>query len=424
MGVQSYRAIGSSEPSRRAGGMAWGRAAAWVVLAISVGGLVAAAAWQPPAPPPAPAAPPVVPPTSPGQAPSPAEGERAQPAGKKALPRPAAVRRHGVAEPIPKPAGAIRIASYNVENLFTDKDPGASADSGTKPLKPAEETANAAKAIRAIDADVVALQEIGSLESLKAFRDQYLSDLGYAHLSAIDAGDGRGIEQAVLSRFPIKDEKNWPGMVVGGTHPDTWGREKNENAGQPIKFARSPLRVTIEAPGKSADEPFRLTLFVVHFKSGGPGNYWRVREAQKTGEMVKEFEKANPGARVAVLGDFNSQPGDPPVQALIDAGLVDAMKDRTPRDPKWMTHTSNRVIDLIMMNAALSGHAIKETRFVLGTPTRAEGVDWRTTANPEGWASDHYPVVVDFSLTPPPAAPATLSPGAAPASAPATKPSR
>ena len=30
-----------------------------------------------------------------------------------------------------------------------------------------------------------------------------LRRLGYEHIASVDAGDGRGIEQAVLSRFPV-----------------------------------------------------------------------------------------------------------------------------------------------------------------------------------------------------------------------------
>ena len=38
---------------------------------------------------------------------------------------------------------------------------------------------------------------------------------------------------------------------------------------------RGPLRVTVEVPGSQGEKPYDLTLYVVHSKSGGPGEYWR-----------------------------------------------------------------------------------------------------------------------------------------------------
>ncbi len=314
------------------------------------------------------------------------------------------VRLHGVAAPVAKPAGALRLATYNLENLFDPLKPGTPAgkardDAGegeAHPVKPAEERRALAAAIRAIDADILAVQEIESLETLTRFRDEHLSDLGYAHIASLDAGDRRGIEQSVLSRYPIKEVANWPNAELGGTHPAKWGRQDNEWAGQPIAFARSPLKVVIEVPVQGASPPrtIPLTLFVVHHKSGGPGGYWREAEAARTAELARAAAEGD--RAVAVLGDFNAKREDAPMAKYAAAAFVAAHADKPDTDPVWMSHTSGRVIDHILLSPSLAKMMVKETRFVLGTPTRPEGVDWRTTPNPPGWASDHYPVVVDF----------------------------
>lgn len=317
------------------------------------------------------------------------------------------VHRFGFKEPIAKPEGAIRLVSYNIENLFSDQGqfpenpvnsgPGGDGEGrSSQPIKPKAEVQAVADTIRRLDADILALQEIGSKEDLIAFRDQFLQGLKYDHVSSIDAGDGRGIEQSVLSRFPILSEQNWPNQTLEGVHPERWGRDANPNAGKPIEFTRSPLRVTIDVPTGEGGKSKPLTLFVVHHKSGGPGGYWREAEAAGVAKLANEFQKANPGQPVAILGDFNARPHEGPAQIYRDAGWLDTFAGLDLDQPKWTSHTSGRHIDFILGNQPLRDVVIKDTRFILGTPTRAEGVDWRTTPNPTGWASDHYPVVVDL----------------------------
>lgn len=115
-----------------------------------------------------------------------------------------AMRRFGVAQAPETTPGAIRVTTYNIENLFDDvDDPELTGDNDDiDDEKPLAELKAAARAIRLVDADVLCLQEVESLEALLAFRDAHLADMGYDHVVSIDAGTGRGIEQSVLSRFP------------------------------------------------------------------------------------------------------------------------------------------------------------------------------------------------------------------------------
>lgn len=323
------------------------------------------------------------------------------------------VRLHGIAEPIkrPEPRGStLRLATYNIENLFDDKDDpqlsGRYEDASM--TKPEPHCVAVAEAIRKIDADVLAVQEIESKDALLWFRDRHLKGLGYDHVVSLDAGDERGIEQAVLSRYPIKDVKQWVREELGGTHPEKFGREENAFAGKPITFHRSPLRVTIEAPAKDEKgnaipgKTYELTIFNVHLKSGGPGGYWREREATGIAKHIKEFQAAKPGANIVVLGDFNAQLSEPSMKVLVTdpsgPKLKDAFDDRPARDKTIQTHSSGRVIDHLLFTSDAWKEVVLDTRFVLGTITRPEGVDWRNTPAPTGWAADHYPVVVDVWL--------------------------
>ncbi len=306
--------------------------------------------------------------------------------------------RFGVRTPPAKAKGAIRIATYNVENLFDDQDdPTLSGDIEDLDMrKPDAHLEAAADALRRLDADVVALEEVESEGAVRWFRDQWLEGLGYTHLASIDAGDGRGIEQAVLSRYPITHTENWPGRDLGGVHPDLWGSQRNYNAGEPLQFHRSPLRVDVEIPTADEADTYTLTLFVVHHKSGRYGDYWREAEAEGLVSIIDELEAADPQSNVVVLGDFNAMLRDFSVRIYLDAGLIDAFADERDMSDRYVTHESGRPIDLMLVNANLAHELVPKSGFVLGTPARPAGADWRTTPPPAGYASDHYPVAVDL----------------------------
>lgn len=368
----------------------------------------------------------------------PAEPTKNQPAvtGRPPADRPAAEpkRRFGLEAPLARSAGAIRLATYNIENLFDDQDnPAISGDIDDKNMtKPEALCKAAAAAIRRLDADVLCMQEVESYEALIQFRDRYLAGMGYDHVVSIDAGDPRGIECSVLSRFPLSDPKVWRDLPLG-TEPEQVGNRANPNAGKALVMKRSPLRVTVdvpaehvarlrkaEHPGAPAAEagPYRLTLFVVHHKSGRDFGFQREREAGVVVGLVQDLLKSDPEANVAVLGDFNAQLSEKPMAVYREAGMVSVFADRSARDAATTSHSSGRTIDHILLGANARAEFIPASRFVLGTIDRPEGADWRTTPPPPGYASDHYPVAIDLwphDKPVEPAAPARPAPADRPA---------
>lgn len=306
------------------------------------------------------------------------------------------MRRFGIEAAPEKPAGTLRIATYNILNLFDDfDDPALTGDrDDADDTKQLHERLAVAQAIRELDADVLCLQEIESEQALLWFKNAFLSDLGYDHVASIDAGDERGIEQAVLSRVPILHTENWPQKHLGGIHPDKYGpRSKNWYAGQPINFHRSPLRVDVNVGTEASPEP--LTLVVVHHKSGRYSAYWRDAEAKGAVEILAELTEAHPDRPIMILGDFNAEPGDDSVQTYLKAGFDDIFAQRGSGNAT-VTHESGRRIDLILANKPAKAHLLIDQAFVLGTPARPRGVNWRDLPTFVGLASDHYPVAVDF----------------------------
>jgi len=310
-----------------------------------------------------------------------------------------------------KAPGTVRVATFNVENLFDDKDdPKISGEiDDIKMTKPAAQLRAAGLVIAALDADVLTLQEIESLEALLWFRDNHLKGLGYEHVASLDAGDGRGIEQAVLSRFPLSEVRNEPKQKLGGQQPSAWGDRPNSNSGSPFQFTRAPLHVTVTVPTSSVQEllaksgkttpvarDYKLQLLVVHLKSGREFGAQRVAEAEALVNMVRAIEKADAKANVLVLGDFNATLNRDELVVFSRAGLPSIFQDREPRDAKTMTHTSGRCIDHIFFNDQAQPELLMDSKFVLGTAARALGADFRTTPAPAGYSSDHYPVAIDL----------------------------
>lgn len=331
----------------------------------------------------------------------------------------------GVARAPRKASGTIRLACFNVENLFDGADDPALSGEHDDLAMTTDETrlVNIAAAIRELDADVLALEEVESEACLKWFRDTYLKDMGYEHLASQDVGYERGVEQSVLSRFPIEEVRTFIDMrlsTAASRLPTDAAERRKQGWADPIRlhkdgFQRSPLLASVRVPDGSL-----LQVIVVHFKAGGKKlAHHRELEALSVAGIVEGILKKDAAAHVAVLGDFNATPSQKAAKLLREkgtGGLVsayevrpDAGKDRAGDQGDdirraHLTHSFvpddqkgkpiERSIDFILLSPGLFEKAAKGSYFVLGTPKCLEGNDRR----PKGYASDHNPVAVDLKL--------------------------
>jgi len=305
----------------------------------------------------------------------------------------------GLTKAMPRIEGTIRLGSYNMLNFFDQIDDptlqGKYDDYGDNPgptsVYRCEELA---AIIRELDADVLALQEVESQKALEWFNKMFLSEMGYNYVVSKEVGYYRGIEQSVLSRFPISEVKTWQDAdltkikrIGGGWSeipPDT-----NE-----IAFQRSPLCFTVTSP-----EGYELTIFSIHHKAGRD-SWRRELEALQILDYIKAMTKENPERNIAVIGDFNAQPWDRSVRVYLRDGMTDAISHRTlnldwdDNSPLRKTHTSGRLIDFILLNSAAVNELVIDSGFVLGS-SHPE-YDWRNDAIPTGYASDHCALAVDM----------------------------
>lgn len=275
----------------------------------------------------------------------------------------------------PQPTGTVKLATYNVLNLFDSFDDPYSADAPSD-RKPRAELEAVARNIRKLDADVLALQEVENRGYLQRFVNAFLRDMGY-EVVAFEGNDNRGIDCAVLSRLPV-------GAVTSHRHV----RFEDPN-GKTMRFRRDLLDVRIEPPGAL---PF--DIFVIHLKSKGGeeegGADTRMGEAAAIQRILAERLKQDPKAAFVVCGDFNDTIDSKPVQAILgggDGALTAFVKD-LPEDGRvsYNQEPYLSMIDFVFASPAMAA------RYVPGSYRIVAG------GSPETTGSDHNPVAVSFKL--------------------------
>jgi hypothetical protein len=182
------------------------------------------------------------------------------------------------------PAPAARtftIASYNVENLFDAVRDGTEYDDyvpgsaqGWNKKMAGIKADNTAKAIRAINADLVCLQEVESKRALEGLLARLNIPKQRYPFYAI-AQTPTPVRCAVISAFPIV-------------------RAEDIDTGE---GRRAILRTEISIDGKL------LTVFVCHWKSKGGPESQRLPYAKALGKAIGHLE---PDTDFVIAGDFNT----------------------------------------------------------------------------------------------------------------------
>lgn len=283
-------------------------------------------------------------------------------------------------EPAPSPdaeppSSRFRIATFNVHRFFdTSCAEGACGPSAYEELPTQAEfdakASQLADAIRALDADLVALEEVETQPCLDALLARLTDVVPYGVLGEIDTP--ASVDVAVLSRTALD------AVVL-------------HRAAEPLRlpdgtvtvFSRELLEVHVRAP---AGAP--VILFAAHFRSKSSDDpARRLAEAQQAARDVNAAATAQPAALVALAGDLNDTPGSPPLDALVvDGGLIRVADDLpTAAQATYVFNGQGQAIDHVLIAPSQRAARIPGSARV-----------WRS-ASGGGWGgSDHFALSSDF----------------------------
>lgn len=270
--------------------------------------------------------------------------------------------------------GRVVIGAYNVLNLFDDHDDPYRSDEGT-PAKPKDQLENIAKTIRELDADVLALEEVESRDFLERFVAAKLSDMGYVNVVCFEGNDTRGIDCAILSRFPV-------GPVTSHRH-----EQFKDESGNVMRYQRDLLQARIEPPGAPS-----FDMFVVHFKSkrGGPKETeaTRVAECAQARKTVDAILKEDPQSLFVICGDFNDTWESAPMKVLRGKGStgLQSFHHELPKGTNsYNAMKGDNMIDYILCSPAMARRYVAKSFRLLPGSVKTSG-------------SDHNPIAGEFLL--------------------------
>lgn len=188
-----------------------------------------------------------------------------------------------------------------------------------------------AERIQRINVDVLAVQEVEDVDTLREFNRERLGGM-YPHALLIEGNDPRLIDIGLLSRYPIGAFTSWQ----RATHP---------SAPDELVFGRDLTEVEI----LNAHRSERLfTLFNTHLKSNyvdfredpaiahAAANERRRRQAQIAARIMKA--RTRPDSRYILVGDMNDTPASEFLQGFTQDGemqlanaLVAPQETRPPK---------------------------------------------------------------------------------------------
>jgi 5'-nucleotidase len=229
--------------------------------------------------------------------------------------------------------GDLRLASFNVLNYFVHF--GGDARGADDEAGLVKQEAKIVSAITAMDADVVALEEIENSVRFEANDPQKaLKRL----VNALNAADGAGTWDYVRSpaNLPPAAQQDFitTAIIFKPAKVTPVGDAQTINDESVWFNAREPIAQTFTAGSE------KFTVVANHLKSKSPSdaatgdnadigdgqgafNGDRVREAQSTIAFVDQLKASSGSDDVMLLGDFNSYTQEDPMQVFYGAGYHD-----------------------------------------------------------------------------------------------------
>lgn len=255
---------------------------------------------------------------------------------------------------------------------------------------------NTAQAILDSQPDILALQEIENIYTLRVFNETYLDNY-FDRMICIDGNDPRGIDVGIMLRKGLNATiKNIRTHIDEPEKGKTIHRSSFLNSGYWVTgaiFSRDCLEVDIEINAKV------LTFLINHLKAQDKTQasvIRRTKQAERVAELVAQSVKA--GRLPIVVGDFNAPPIDKSLISLLKHPLL---KDPFPQDTwthYYVPKKSISRLDYILTHKNIKSTSTHIVRNGLTTKCKKyDGPRYPTIGQEHTEASDHCPtsVVID-----------------------------
>ena len=317
----------------------------------------------------------------------------------KAAPRPAA----------PKVAGDLRVAVFNMENLFNGDGKGGGFPTRRGAKSPAQFKAQVDKLVatlKALDPDVAALMELendgyGPQSSLAQFVDALNANGGDWRF--IDAGKGPGSDEIRV------------GLIYRKSRVAPVGKPATLEGGP---FDCVPSQACSRVPLAQAFGHGKQPAFVIvanHFKSKGCSgasgadadqrdgqacwNALRVESAQRLDAWLQTDPTGQGSALKLVVGDLNAYAMEDPVRMLRAAGWKDAFAVAKAKQPySYLYGGMLGRLDHALLSPALARH-LKGAVEWHSNADEADGEGYAGSDVAGPWrSSDHDPMLLGFDL--------------------------
>lgn len=269
------------------------------------------------------------------------------------------------------------LATYNVQNLFDSTNDADHQDELPSESAVKKKLALVGEAIRLLDADVLALQEVENLSILLRLNEEELGDLGYSEIRLIEGNDVRGIDVALLSRLPVRS-------LISHRHDTFPGVDGNTTT---YGFSRDCLEVYLDL---SADRT--AVLLLNHLRASSvnnpeDGQSRRQAQAQYVGQLAKNIIGNDSSTRLVIVGDLNDTPDSRTLELIRGDSpqLADLLSEYGVGEHHTTRWTDAKQFDYILASGAL------EAELVEGSVHAAHDDAYSD-------ASDHFPVIAKFTV--------------------------
>lgn len=273
---------------------------------------------------------------------------------------------------------------------------------------------NTARAIGDLGADVVAVQEIENVYTLRNFNHDYLDDY-FDHCISMDGNDPRAIDVGLMVRkseaIRVVGMRSNVDFPEDPSKPIIRDSRANGYFATNVVFSRDCLEIDVDVNGVP------ITLLINHFKAqdgdekpGGKGKATlrRKRQAKEVAGIVERVRES--GRRPIVLGDLNIDTRQANYDGSLDPLFAKGLKLQDPlrdliADPaeQW-THyyDSDKTVsrlDYVLVDAGLQVTDCAILRAGLTTKCRQSTVPRYPTIGPmHSEASDHCPLVIELEV--------------------------